>query len=145
MTFSPVSLDTLITFVKAQRPVGSPLDNLSDAVAVSTGLSEQADSLIGHFVDQARRSGASWSQIGASMGVPKHASQQRFVPRGPVKMETGFGDFSRFTLRARNVLAAAEDLARAAGVAVIGSEHLAVGVLAEPEGGGAKGRGGWAR
>jgi hypothetical protein len=138
MTSSPVSLDTLITFVKAQRPVGSPLDNLSDAVAVSTGLSEQADSLIGHFVDQARRSGASWSQIGASMGVTKQAAQQRFVPRGPVRMETGFGDFSRFTLRARNVLAAAEDLARAADVAVIGSEHLAVGLLAEPEGVAAK-------
>ncbi|MGH3123665.1 MAG: Clp protease N-terminal domain-containing protein, partial [Streptosporangiaceae bacterium] len=71
MTSSPVSLDTLITYVKAQRPSGSPLDNLSDAVTVSSQLSEQADSLIGHFVDQARRSGASWSQIGASMGVTK--------------------------------------------------------------------------
>ena len=44
------------------------------------------------------------------------------------------GDFSRFTQRARNVLAAAEDLAQAAGVGVIGPEHLAVGLLAEPEG-----------
>ncbi len=87
----PVSLDTLITYVKAQRLAGSPLDNLSDAVTVSAQLSDQADSLIGHFVDQARRSGASWSQIGASMGVSKQAAQQRFVPRGPVKMETGFG------------------------------------------------------
>ena len=114
MTSSPLSLDTLITFVKAQRPAGSPLDNLSDAVTVSAQLSDQADSLIGHFVDQARRSGASWSQIGASMGVSKQAAQQRFVPRGPVRMETGPGDFSRFTQRARDVLAAAEDLARAA-------------------------------
>ena len=97
MSSSPVSLDTLITYVKAQRPGGSPLDNLSDAVTVSAQLSEQADSLIGHFVDQARRSGASWSQIGASMGVTKQAAQQRFVPRGPVKGTAGFGDFSRFT------------------------------------------------
>jgi hypothetical protein len=134
MTSSPVSLDTLITYVKVLRPSGSPLDNLSDAVRVSTQLSEQADSLIGHFVDQARRSGASWSQIGASMGVTKQAAQQRFVPRGPVKDPAGFGDFSRFTTRARNVLAAAEDLARAADVGAIGSEHLAVGLMAEPEG-----------
>jgi hypothetical protein len=62
MTSSPVSLDTLITYVKAQRPSGSPLDNLSDAVTVSTQLTDQADSLIGHFVDQARRSGASWAR-----------------------------------------------------------------------------------
>jgi hypothetical protein len=131
---SPVSLDTLITYVKVQRPGGSPLDNLSDAVTVSAQLSEQADSLIGHFVDQARRSGASWSQIGASMGVTKQAAQQRFVPRGPVKDTAGFGDFSRFTTRARSVLAAAEDLARAADVAVIGSDHLAAGLMAEPDG-----------
>ena len=131
---SPVSLDTLITYVRAQRPGGSPLDNLSDAVTVSAQLSDQADSLIGHFVDQARRSGASWSQIGASMGVSKQAAQQRFVPRGPVKMEAGFGDFSRFTQRARDVLAVAEDLARAADVAVIGSDHLAAALLSQPEG-----------
>ena len=134
MTSSPVSLDTLITFVKAQRPAGSPLDNLTDAVTVSAGLSDQADSLIGHFVDQARRSGASWSQIGTSMGVSKQAAQQRFVPRGPVKMPEIPGDFSRFTLRARNVLAAAEDLAQAAAAGAIGAEHLAAGLLAEPEG-----------
>ena len=134
MTSSPVSLDTLITFVKVQHPDGSPLDNLSDAVAVSTRLGEQADSLIGHFVDQARRSGASWSQIGASMGVTKQAAQQRFVPRGPLKDAAGFGDFSRFTQRARDVLAAAEDLARAADVAVIGRDHLAAGLMAEPDG-----------
>ena len=131
---SPVSLDTLITYVKVLRPSGSPLDNLSDAVTVSTQLSEQADSLIGHFVDQARRSGASWSQIGASMGVTKQAAQQRFVPRGPVKDTTGFGDFSRFTTRARSVVAVAEDLALAADVAVIGSDHLAAGLMAEPDG-----------
>jgi ATP-dependent Clp protease ATP-binding subunit ClpA len=131
---SPVSLDTLITYVKAQRPSGSPLDNLSDAVTVSTQLTEQADSLIGHFVDQARRSGASWSQIGASMGVTKQAAQQRFVPRGPVKDTPGFGDFSRFTTRARSVLAAAEDLAQAADAAVIGSDPLAAGLMAERDG-----------
>ena len=131
---SPASLDTLITYVKVLRPSGSPLDNLSDAVTVSAQLSEQADSLIGHFVDQARRSGASWSQIGASMGVTKQAAQQRLVPRGPVKDTAGFGDFSQFTTRARSVLAAAEDLARAAEVAVIGNDHLAAGLMAEPDG-----------
>ena len=135
MVDSPVSLDTLITFVKVQRPQGSALDNLSDAVAVGEHLGEQADSLIGHFVDQARRSGASWSQIGASMGVSKQAAQQRFVPRGdPATGPWTPGDFSRFTQRARAVLAAAEDHARAADSAVIGSDHLALGLFAEPAG-----------
>jgi ATP-dependent Clp protease ATP-binding subunit ClpA len=87
-------------------------------------------------VDQARRSGASWSQIGASMGVSKQAAQQRFVPRGDPALGSPWtpGDFSRFTQRARAVLAAAEDHARAADSAVIGSDHLALGLFAEPDG-----------
>src|ERR1700693_2942758 len=104
----PVPLDNLITYVKALHPDGGPLDNVSGAIMVATQLDEQSDALIGHFVDQARRSGASWSQIGASMGVSKQAAQQRFVPRGPgqgLQMPPVPGDFSRFTLRARNVLA----------------------------------------
>src|SRR5580693_7350719 len=137
MVALPVSLDNLISYVKTLHSSAGPLENLSAAVGVAADLDEQSDALIGHFVDQARRSGASWSQIGASMGVSKQAAQQRFVPRGPVQgLQTPHvpGDFSRFTLRARNVLAAAEDLAQAADVAVIGPEHLAVGLLAEPEG-----------
>src|SRR6202044_3378113 len=124
---SPVSLDTLITYVKVQRPGGSPLENLSDAVTVSAQLTDQADSLIGHFVDQARRSGASWSQIGASMGASKQAVQKRFV----AQWESA--EFSRFTQRTRNVLAAADRIAKAAVADVIGADHLAAGLLSEPD------------
>jgi hypothetical protein len=134
MSAEPVTLDALISFVKAQHPDGAPLDNLSDAVAVSAQLGDQADHLIGHFVDQARRSGASWSQIGASMGVTKQAAQQRFVPRGAPKEPFTSGDFSRFTARARNTLAGAEERARELGAAEITADHLAVGLLAEPGG-----------
>jgi len=77
----PVPLDNLITYVKALHPDGGPLDSVSDAMVVATQPDEQSDALIGHFVDQARRSGASWSQIGASMGVSKQAAQKRFVSR----------------------------------------------------------------
>ena len=76
----PVSLDNLISYVQALHPDGTPLERLSDAVTVAARLDEQSDALIGHFVDQARRSGASWSQIGESMGVTKQAAQKRFVP-----------------------------------------------------------------
>jgi ATP-dependent Clp protease ATP-binding subunit ClpA len=134
MSAEPITLDALIAFVKAQHPGGGPLDNLSDAVAVSTQLGEQSDHLIGHFVDQARRSGASWSQIGTSMGVSKQAAQQRFVPRGAPKEPFAPGDFSRFTQRARSTLIAAEERARAVGAAEITADHLAVGLLAEPDG-----------
>ena len=125
----PVPLDNLIAYVKALQPEGGPLDNVSDAMVVSAQLDEQSDALIGYFVDQARRSGASWRQIGASMGVSKQAAQKRFVPRWLVP--EGQERFSRFTPRARNVLAAA---GRLAGADPVGAAHLAAGLLTEPEG-----------
>jgi Clp amino terminal domain, pathogenicity island component len=128
MTTPPISLDNLIAFVKAAHPGGDPLENLSDAVAVSAQLEEQSDALIGHFVDRARRSGFSWSQIGASMGVSKQAAQQRFVARWES------ADFSRFTPRARNVLAAAGRIAAGGGAELVDAAHLAAGLLTEPDG-----------
>ena len=124
----PVSLDNLITFVKTLRPDGGPLDNLADAMTVSARLDEQSDALIGHFVDQARRSGASWSQIGDGMGVSKQAAQQRFVSRWES------AEFSRFTPRAQNVLAAASQIAVAGGADLIDAGQLAAGLLSEPDG-----------
>jgi Clp amino terminal domain, pathogenicity island component len=128
MSASPISLDELITYVKTLTPEGGPLDNLSDAVSVGAGLDETSDALIGHFVDQARRAGSSWSQIGASMGVSKQAAQKRFV----AQWESA--EFSRFTQRSRNVLAAAARIAAGAGAATIDASHLAAGLLSEPDG-----------
>jgi hypothetical protein len=128
MPTSPISLDQLITYVKTLTPEGGPLDNLSDAVGVGAGLDETSDALIGHFVDQARRAGASWSQIGASMGVSKQAVQKRFVARWES------AEFSRFTQRSRNVLAAAARTAAGAGAGAIDASHLAAGLLSEPDG-----------
>jgi hypothetical protein len=128
MPASPISLDELITYVKTLTPAGGPLDNLSDAVSVGAGLDETSDALIGHFVDQARRAGSSWSQIGASMGVSKQAAQKRFV----AQWESA--EFSRFTQRSRNVLAAAARIAAGAGAATIDASHLAAGLLSEPDG-----------
>jgi len=55
----PVRLDDLITAIKKAHD--EPLDQLTDAVIAGDALGEIADHLIGHFVDQARKSGASWT------------------------------------------------------------------------------------
>jgi hypothetical protein len=120
----PVPLDNLIQYVRELHPDGSPLERVTDAFSVSATLNEESDALLGHFVDQARRSGATWSQIGEAMGVTKQAAQKRFVPGK-------FGDFSRFTVRARNTMAAADVLAGDAGVS---AAHLAAASLIEPLG-----------
>lgn len=131
----PVSLDNLIAFVKAQTPSGGPLENLSDAIIVGGRLEEQGDALIGHFVDQARRSGASWSEIGASIGVSKQAAQKKFVFRWEdLQSPTSNGRFSRFTDRARNCVLAAHVAARSAGDTVVDVSHMLIGLTAEPKG-----------
>ena len=133
-----IRLDELIEAIKKVHT--DALEQLSDAVIAGDHLGELADHLIGHFVDQARRSGASWSDIGRSMGVSKQAAQKRFVPRGsaePTDLDPGQG-FSRFTPRARNVVTASQNEARAAGNDEIVPAHLVLGLLAEPEGLGAR-------
>jgi hypothetical protein len=126
-----VRLDDLIDAITKVHT--DALDQLTDAVLAADHLGEVADHLIGHFVDRARRSGASWSDIGRSMGVTKQAAQKRFVPKGePVDLDPSQG-FSRFTQRARNVVMAAQNEARAAGNATISPAHLVLGLLHEPE------------
>ncbi|SCL26674.1 Clp protease N-terminal domain-containing protein [Micromonospora inyonensis] len=128
---NPVRLDDLIEAIKLVH--SDTLDQLASAVVAADHLGEVADHLIGHFVDQARRSGASWTEIGRSMGVSKQAAQKRFVPKGgDAPMDPSEG-FSRFTPRARNVVMASQNEARAAGNPQIGPEHLVLGLLAEPE------------
>jgi hypothetical protein len=128
-----IRLDDLIDSISKVHE--SPLERLSDAVLVGSHLGDVADHLIGHFVDQARRSGASWTEIGASMGVTKQAAQQRSAAKA---VTDGTALFQRFTPRARNVVLAAQEEARSAGNGEIVPVHLVIGLLAEPEGVAAK-------
>src|SRR5687768_18023683 len=93
----PIRLDELIDAIS--RVHDDPLERLTDAVLAAEHIGEVADHLVGHFVDQARRSGASWTAIGRSMGVTKQAAQQRSVPKLPEVTLDPEESFSRFTPR----------------------------------------------
>ncbi|MDQ4116994.1 MAG: ATP-dependent Clp protease ATP-binding subunit, partial [Actinomycetota bacterium] len=89
---------------------------------------------------RARRSGASWTDIGKSMGVTKQAAQKRFVPKASdagEALDPNQG-FNRFTPRARKVVVAAQEEARAAGNAEILPAHIALGLVSDPDGVAAK-------
>src|SRR5829696_3641905 len=116
-----MTLDELITQVRTRRPDGAPLEQLAEAAEVAAYVDELADHLVGHFVDQARRSGASWTAIGQSMGVTKQAVQKRF---------TGKPSLDRFTNRAKVVVLKAQNTARERGEPEVTSLHLVLGVLA---------------
>jgi hypothetical protein len=128
-----VRMDDLIAAIN--RVHDDPLDRVADAMAAADHLGEVADHLIGHFVDQARRSGASWTEIGRSMGVTKQAARKRFVPSSPVDagaMVDGEDGFDRFTERAKRCVLAAQEEARAHRSDTITVDHLLLGLLAEP-------------
>jgi hypothetical protein len=121
-----VRLDDLIEAIKKTHT--DSLEQLTSAVIAADHLGDVADHLIGHFVDQARRSGASWTDIGKSMGVTRQAAQKRFVPS-----EGAAQDFGQFTPRAKNVVMAAQNEAQAARNTVITPEHLLLGLIADPD------------
>ncbi|MGI3225483.1 Clp protease N-terminal domain-containing protein [Streptomyces sp. GTA36] len=131
-----VRLDDLIEAIKKVHE--DALDQLQDAVIAADHLGDVADHLIGHFVDQARRSGASWTDIGKSMaGVTRQAAQKRFVPKAESDLDPSQG-FSRYTPRARNVVIVSQNEAKSAGNDLIRTEHLVLGLITEAEGLGAK-------
>lgn len=126
-------MDDLIEAIN--RVHEDPLERLTDAMVAADHLGDVADHLVGHFVDQARRSGASWTEIGRSMGVTKQAVRKRFVPSNPVDasaMIEGDNGFDRFTERAKRCVLAAQEEARGAGNDWITAGHLLLGLLAEP-------------
>ena len=126
-----VSLDTLIHAIKSVH--SDALEQLTDAVLAAEHLGEVADHLIGHFVDQARHSGASWTDIGTSMGVTKQAAQKRFVPKADAAGIDPNEGFARFTPRARTAVVSAQSAARDAENIEIGPEHLILGLLGDTE------------
>jgi ClpA/ClpB-like protein len=129
---APVRLDDLIATIRALHPDGDALAQLSDAVLTAEQLGDIADHLVGHFVDQARRAGASWTDIGRSMGVTKQAAQKRFVPRSS-DVAPELGNWARFTDRARKAIADTAELARQTAYAQVEPGHVLLGLLADAD------------
>src|SRR4029453_2329577 len=105
-----VRLDDLLSAITENND--RELERLSDAVLLADRLGELADHLIGHFVDQARRSGASWTDIGRRMGVSKQAAQKRFVAKADLDPSQGF---AKYSTAARQVVVASMAQAKGMG------------------------------
>jgi hypothetical protein len=131
---SPVTLDQLVRAVVSHNPDGDALVHLRDAVLVGRLLDDQADQLIGHFGDEARESGASWTAIGESLGVSKQAAQQRFVLGDDDLVDLRGRLFGRFTPRARQAVATGRDEAQRLDADRVEPAHLVLGLLSETEG-----------
>jgi len=129
---APIPFQDLIDLVERRQPGGDPLAYLTESVLVSDQLGELADDLVGHFVALAREGGASWAEVGASLGVPKQAAQKRFVS-GARRGARGKGLFTRFDAPAREVVKRAVAHAQQGGQGEIGTLHLLLGLIDDGE------------
>jgi hypothetical protein len=111
-----LTLDALIRDVQAGAE--DPLAQLERASASAQELGELGDALLSHFVDRARRSGHTWADIGGHLGVTRQAAQKRFVDL------VGEGvTLDRFTMRARQLLDRAQEIAVGMNHNYVGTEH----------------------
>jgi Clp amino terminal domain, pathogenicity island component len=114
----------------AAIPPGSPLDRLSSASELAARLRARGDELLDQFVDAARASGASWSEIGGSLGTSKQAAQQRFAALAdPPAGRAPFG----LTGAAADALTSAAAHARGLGHHYVRPEHLILAVVEQPD------------
>jgi hypothetical protein len=128
-------LEDLVEFVHAQQPNSDPLRRVREAAGIANNLVSLGDALVDAFVDEARQAGASWTEIGQTLGVSKQAAQKRFM-RNELASGRAAADpqlFGRFTDRAKAAVAAACKEARRAADDEVNSAHLVLGLLNEPQ------------
>jgi hypothetical protein len=126
------SVQELIHLVETEPEDSSPLGRLRAASGLAGHLADVGDAALGYFVDQARRAGHSWSQIGDALGVSKQAAQQKHTVRQASSLEQP--GFERFTPRARNAVSDAELIAREWRHDYVGTEHLLLSLFRDPHG-----------
>ena len=120
-----VSATELVEAVRQQAP-DAPLDRVGAALMVSEELASCADELIGQFVEEARRAGCSWTEIGQRIGVSKQAARQRFADPRRRAPQTW-----RLSAPAGGCLEAARREAAADGAAEVGAHHQLIGLFHE--------------
>jgi len=129
---STPSLTELIQTVNDRSADEDALTLVAAAAEVSGEITSKADLLLGHFVEAARHAGRSWAEIGAALGVTKQGAQQRFVDRDATTPSAEDQLLVGYTVRARASVARAREEAVEMGHSYVGTEHLLLGVLADP-------------
>jgi Clp amino terminal domain, pathogenicity island component len=109
---------------------GTPLARLAAAAELADRLRARGDQLLDQFVDAARSGGASWAEIGCTLGTSKQAAHERFAALAdPPVGQAPFG----LSGTAAAVLRSAGEEALALGHHFIAPEHLVLGLLAQPD------------
>ena len=119
MTTETLTLESLVGRVNDAHGSDPVLDRLEVAIELSSRLGDLAENLVGHFVDESRRAGESWSEIGNRLGVSRQAVQKRFI----VADGTSDRFWDRTSASFRAVIKEAGAAAGARGQNFLGTEH----------------------
>ncbi len=120
-----VSVAELADAVRQQAP-GAPLDRVEAALMVSEELVWCADEVIGQFVEEARRAGCSWTEIGQRIGVSKQAARERLGDPRRRAPQTW-----RLSAPCGGCVEGARREAAADGAAEVGTHHQLIGLFHE--------------
>ena len=138
MTTTLPTLDTLIVHVQRLHPDGGALQRLDDALETAATVSGLTEHLVGHFVDEARRSGTTWAKVGQHLGVSRQAVQKRYaapeIDRGGKHPGVLRPDGARGEAHHRD---RSRKQARHRHANRIDTEHLLLGLCGEPDATGA--------
>jgi DNA-binding transcriptional MerR regulator len=119
-----ISLADLIAGLYEELPDSDDLARISEARLRAQALSDLGDQLVDHYVSEAKLGGATWNEISDALGGTKRGAEQRRAPNA----------FGRFTDLNRHSIVLAQEEARTHKHELIGTEHLLLGLLAEPRG-----------
>ena len=112
--------------LKDEIAPGTPIEQLAGASDLSEQLRARGEELLDQFVDAARASGSSWSEIGCALGTSKQAAQQRFAAlTEPPAGQAPFG----LQGAAAEMLNAAAQHARGLGHHYVRPEHLVLALV----------------
>lgn len=116
--------------LKREIAPGAPVQQLAGASVLADSLRARGDELLDSYVEAARASGSSWTEIGCSLGTSKQAAHERFgALADPLPGQAPFG----LTGTAADVLTAAAAQAQDLGHHFVQPEHLVLGLLAQPD------------
>ena len=124
-------VDSLLRLAENRSASTSALAQLRAAVGLVDERRAQDEAELDHFVAAARRSGCSWTDIGAALGVSKQAAHQRFPAAAAPGGRTWPPQASETV---RVAFESAQDEARAMGHNYLGTEHVLLGLLAQADG-----------
>jgi hypothetical protein len=125
-----VSAVPTIDQLRREIAPGTPLEQLAGASVLADSLRARGEELLDSYVEAARASGSSWTEIGCTRGTSKQAAHERFgALADPPPGQAPFG----LTGTAADVLTAAAEQARDLGHHLVKPEHLVLGLLAQPD------------